>query len=194
MGRPKWIFNVISLSAPLLIFARKRPMQRPDEYAEARKSLTFSMKGFPIICGLCIANGCGEVITNIYNERANRVLVLDGAMGTMIQRYMLDESRIPGQPFSRFSLFLKGNNDLLSLTQPQIVTEIHEKYLRAERISSKPIPSTATGSSYVRLPTWNPLFTRSIRRGSTAAEAAKKHTRLTRGNPGFCCRRHWSNQ
>jgi len=68
---------------------------------------------------------------NIYNEISNRVLILDGAMGTMIQRYMLDESGFRGDRFRDFPYYLKGNNDLLSLTQPQIVTEIHEQYLSA---------------------------------------------------------------
>ena len=60
-----------------------------------------------------------------------RVLVLDGAMGTMIQEYKLTEEEFRGQRFRDFSFDLKGNNDLLSLTQPQIIFEIHRKYLKA---------------------------------------------------------------
>ena len=60
-----------------------------------------------------------------------RILVIDGAMGTMIQRYKLDEKSYRGEQFKDWKSDLKGNNDLLSLTQPQIVQEIHEQYLDA---------------------------------------------------------------
>ncbi|MCB0804484.1 MAG: methionine synthase [Bacteroidales bacterium] len=68
---------------------------------------------------------------NIYNEIAKRVLVLDGAMGTMIQRYELDEKAYRGERFANYPHDLKGNNDLLSLTQPKIIREIHSAYLEA---------------------------------------------------------------
>ncbi|MFT5589891.1 MAG: 5-methyltetrahydrofolate--homocysteine methyltransferase [Bradyrhizobium sp.] len=67
---------------------------------------------------------------------ARRILILDGAMGTMIQQYKLSEEDYRGPRFADFTgpgreLFVKGNNELLSLTQPQIVSEIHEQYLDA---------------------------------------------------------------
>ncbi len=61
----------------------------------------------------------------------HRILVLDGAMGTMIQRYKLTEEDYRGERFKDFPHLLKGNNDLLSLTQPHIIREIHEAYLKA---------------------------------------------------------------
>ena len=60
-----------------------------------------------------------------------RILILDGAMGTMIQRYQLTEADYHGGRFKGHPISLKGNNDLLSLTQPQIVAEIHQRYLEA---------------------------------------------------------------
>ncbi len=60
-----------------------------------------------------------------------RVLMLDGAMGTMIQSYNLDEAGYRGERFQDFEADLKGNNDILSLTQPGIIEEIHESFLRA---------------------------------------------------------------
>src|ERR1700741_3028112 len=60
-----------------------------------------------------------------------RILVLDGAMGTMIQRYQLSEADFRGARFKDHAKDLKGNNDLLVLTQPQIVSEIHRQYLEA---------------------------------------------------------------
>ncbi len=60
-----------------------------------------------------------------------RILILDGAMGTMIQGYNLDEKAYRGTRFDNWSRDLKGNNDLLVLTQPQIISEIHSAYLDA---------------------------------------------------------------
>ncbi|MCB9277804.1 MAG: methionine synthase [Lewinellaceae bacterium] len=60
-----------------------------------------------------------------------RILVLDGAMGTMIQRYKLDEAGYRGVPFKDWHADLKGNNDLLCLSQPEIIGAIHREYLEA---------------------------------------------------------------
>ena len=60
-----------------------------------------------------------------------RILVIDGAMGTMIQRYNLDEAGYRGERFADFHRDIKGNNDLLSITQPDIIAEIHKAYLEA---------------------------------------------------------------
>ncbi|MEO0875411.1 MAG: methionine synthase, partial [Bacteroidota bacterium] len=60
-----------------------------------------------------------------------RILVLDGAMGTMIQRYKLDEAGYRGERFADWHQDMKGNNDILCLTQPKIVEDIHREYLAA---------------------------------------------------------------
>ncbi|MFZ5551670.1 MAG: methionine synthase [Bacteroidota bacterium] len=60
-----------------------------------------------------------------------KVLVIDGAMGTMIQRYKLDEAGYRGERFKNWKSDLKGNNDLLCLSQPQIILDIHKAYLEA---------------------------------------------------------------
>jgi 5-methyltetrahydrofolate--homocysteine methyltransferase len=74
---------------------------------------------------------------------ARRIMILDGAMGTIIQQYKLNEQDYRGGPSGRFidfaapadsgarELFVKGNNELLTLTQPQVIQEIHERYLAA---------------------------------------------------------------
>jgi 5-methyltetrahydrofolate--homocysteine methyltransferase len=59
----------------------------------------------------------------------NRILILDGAMGTMIQRYKLTEEDFRGTRFADSTILLKGNNDLLSLVRPDIIEAIHRKYL-----------------------------------------------------------------
>ncbi|HNP08808.1 MAG TPA: homocysteine S-methyltransferase family protein [Cyclobacteriaceae bacterium] len=61
----------------------------------------------------------------------NRIMVLDGAMGTMIQRYTLSEEDFRGERFKNHKYPLKGNNDLLSLTQPGIIKDIHRQYFEA---------------------------------------------------------------
>lgn len=68
---------------------------------------------------------------NIKDLLRERILVLDGAMGTMIQRHTLTEDDFRGERFADWKSELKGNNDLLSLTKPDIIQGIHEEYLAA---------------------------------------------------------------
>jgi len=69
--------------------------------------------------------------SKIFQELQKRVLLLDGAMGTMIQRCKLEEKDYRGKRFKDWPRLLKGNNDLLSITRPDIIKDIHEQYLRA---------------------------------------------------------------
>ncbi|MEY3953839.1 MAG: Methionine synthase [Pseudomonadota bacterium] len=68
---------------------------------------------------------------NLVEVLAKRIAILDGAMGTMIQRFKLTEEQYRGERFKEFHRDVKGNNELLSLTQPQIIRDIHEAYLAA---------------------------------------------------------------
>jgi len=89
------------------------------------------------------AHPMSPVEAQLREALARRILILDGAMGTIIQQYKLDEQAYRGGPAGRFidftapadsgarELFVKGNNELLNLTQPQIIQEIHERYLAA---------------------------------------------------------------
>ena len=70
-------------------------------------------------------------MSNIKQALQERILVLDGAMGTMLQRYNFSEEDYCGERFKDFKSSLKGNNDLLSLTQPQAIAEVHRKYFEA---------------------------------------------------------------
>ena len=67
----------------------------------------------------------------LQHQLAKRILLLDGAMGTMIQNHRLDEAAYRGARYKDFPHDLKGNNDLLTLTQPEIIREIHRQYLDA---------------------------------------------------------------
>ncbi|MGA9639190.1 homocysteine S-methyltransferase family protein, partial [Flavobacterium sp.] len=68
---------------------------------------------------------------SIQEEIKKRILVLDGAMGTMLQRYNFSEEDFRGERFKDFPHSLKGNNDLLSLTQPVAIAEVHAAYFEA---------------------------------------------------------------
>ncbi|MCB0512886.1 MAG: homocysteine S-methyltransferase family protein [Bacteroidetes bacterium] len=68
---------------------------------------------------------------NLYEIAKQKILILDGAMGTMIQRYKLEEADFRGERFKDHQHPLKGNNDLLSITRPDIIKEIHRQYFQA---------------------------------------------------------------
>ena len=68
-------------------------------------------------------------IAQLKQSLEQRILILDGAMGTMIQKYKLTEADFRGERFKESTIDLRGNNDLLTLTQPLLISAIHEKYL-----------------------------------------------------------------
>ncbi len=70
-------------------------------------------------------------INRLEQELTKRILVLDGAMGTMIQRHKLTEEQFRGERFVDWPSYIKGNNDLLVLTQPEIIRDIHNQYFEA---------------------------------------------------------------
>lgn len=70
-------------------------------------------------------------MSQIQEEIKKRILVLDGAMGTMLQRYKFEEEDFRGERFKDFPHPLKGNNDLLSITQPEAVKSVHRAYFEA---------------------------------------------------------------
>lgn len=70
-------------------------------------------------------------MTRLRQALRDRILVLDGAMGTMIQRYKLSDADYRGERFKDFPHDVKGNNDLLSITRPDVILAIHKEYLDA---------------------------------------------------------------
>jgi 5-methyltetrahydrofolate--homocysteine methyltransferase len=70
-------------------------------------------------------------MSDIIKQMQDRILILDGAMGTMLQRYKFSEEDFRGERFKDFHTSVKGNNDLLSLTQPNAIGEVHRKYFEA---------------------------------------------------------------
>ncbi len=73
----------------------------------------------------------GDIRNTLDRLLASRILVLDGAMGTMVQRYQLTEADFRGERFKNHPRDLKGNNDVLVLTRPDVIGEIHRAYLEA---------------------------------------------------------------
>ncbi|MCB2208672.1 MAG: methionine synthase [Bacteroidetes bacterium] len=122
---------------------------------------------------------------NIHNELKKRILVLDGAMGTMIQHYKLEENDYRGVQFKDADDLQKGNNDLLSLTQPQIIQEIHEAYLEAgaDIIETNTFNSTRISQSDYGLSEY--VFEINLNAARIARKAADKFTALTPTKPRF---------
>src|SRR2546428_6595333 len=106
---------------------------------------------------------------------AERILLLDGAMGTMIQRARLAEEDYRGQRFRDWGRELKGNNDLLSLTQPALVRDIHAQYLQAGAglIATHTFNSTPISLADYGMPDLPPEFNRAA---AKLAHAARQGT------------------
>ncbi|MCZ6765801.1 MAG: methionine synthase, partial [bacterium] len=116
---------------------------------------------------------------------ARRVMVLDGAMGTMIQAYGLDEEGYRGERFADHPCPVKGNNDLLSITQPQIVEEIQSKYLEAGSDIIETNSFTATGVSLVDYQMEDLAYEINLESARIARRAADDYTRKTPDKPRF---------
>ncbi len=116
---------------------------------------------------------------------SERILVLDGAMGTMIQRYKLEEKDYRGDRFADYSMDLKGNNDLLSLTQPDIIRSIHTAYLDAgaDVIETNTFNSTATSMADYRME--DLVYELNVAGARIGRQAAEAKTRETPERPRF---------
>jgi len=123
--------------------------------------------------------------STIYDEIAKRVLVLDGAMGTMIQRYGLDEKAYRGERFLNHPHDLKGNNDILCLTKPEIILEIHEAYLEAGADIIETNTFNANAISQADYGLEELVYEINLEAARLARQAADKFTRITPQKPRF---------
>jgi len=123
--------------------------------------------------------------TPITSLLKKRILVLDGAMGTMIQGYDLSEEEFRGERFSDHPCQLKGNNDLLSLTRPDVIREIHESYLEAGADIIETNTFNATPISQADYGTESLVHEMNHASARIAVEAAEKYTRLNQDKPRF---------
>jgi 5-methyltetrahydrofolate--homocysteine methyltransferase len=115
----------------------------------------------------------------------NRILLLDGAMGTMIQRYKLSEEDYRGERFKDHPSDLKGNNDLLSLTRPDIIKAIHEAYLEAGSDIIETNTFNATSISQADYHMEDLVYEINFESARIAADAASAFTRLSPEKPRF---------
>jgi 5-methyltetrahydrofolate--homocysteine methyltransferase len=114
-----------------------------------------------------------------------KILVLDGAMGTMIQQYNFSEEDFRGERFKDFPVSVKGNNDLLSLTQPEAIKEIHRKYLAAgaDIIETNTFSATSVAMADYRME--DLAYELNYESAKLARETADEFTKAEPGKPRF---------
>lgn len=114
-----------------------------------------------------------------------RILIIDGAMGTMIQRHKLEEEAYRGERFKDWHTDVKGNNDLLSITQPDIIQGIHELYLEAgaDIIETNTFSSTSIAQADYDMQSL--AYELNVASAQCARKAADKYTAINLAKPRF---------
>ncbi|MBC8048486.1 MAG: homocysteine S-methyltransferase family protein, partial [Fimbriimonadaceae bacterium] len=114
-----------------------------------------------------------------------RIVILDGAMGTMIQRYHLKEEDFRGERFKDHMYDLKGNNDLLSITRPDIIKEIHTQYLEAgtDIIETNTFSGTSVAQADYHLQ--EIVYELNFQSAKIAKEVASHYTKQNPDKPRF---------
>jgi len=122
---------------------------------------------------------------NLFKILDKKILVLDGAMGTMIQQYKFSESDYRGSRFKDHPTSVQGNNDLLSLTQPDAIKTIHEKYLEvgADIIETNTFSSNSIGMADYSMESI--IYDLNFESAKIAKISAKKYTDLNPNKPRF---------
>tara|TARA_Y100001970_G_scaffold210069_1_gene256202 strand:- start:3707 stop:4705 length:999 start_codon:yes stop_codon:yes gene_type:complete len=122
---------------------------------------------------------------SLINALENKILVLDGAMGTMIQKYNLNEKDYRGERFKNFKNPLKGNNDLLSITQSKIISEIHKKYLDAgaDIIQTNTFSSTSVSMADYKME--NLVYELNFESAKIAKKLTQQYTQKNKNKPRF---------
>jgi 5-methyltetrahydrofolate--homocysteine methyltransferase len=123
------------------------------------------------------------MIERLKDELSKRIVILDGPRGTMIQKRNLDEAAFRGERFKDFPNDLKGNNDILNLTQPEIISEIYEKYLAA---GSDIVGTNTFNSSSISQADYNTqefVYEMNFESARLAKQAADKFSALTPNKP-----------
>jgi len=122
---------------------------------------------------------------DIRNILKNKILVLDGAMGTMIQQYKFTEEDYRGEKFKDFKVSVKGNNDMLSITQPEAIKEIHRKYLNAgaDIIETNTFSSTTIAMADYEMEDF--VYELNYESAKIAKEVAEEVTALNPDKPRF---------
>ena len=126
------------------------------------------------------------VIDKLFKER---ILVIDGAMGTSIQKYKLDEPDFQGERYANHSHPLKGNNDILVITRPDIISEIHSKFLEvgADFIETNTFSGTSIAQADYELQAEEEVYLINKKAAEIAKECCKKFTAKDPSKPRFVC-------
>jgi len=114
-----------------------------------------------------------------------RILVLDGAMGTMLQRYQFGEEDYRGERFKDYHLPVKGNNDLLSLTQPKAIAEVHKKYFEAGADMVETNTFSGTSVAMADYGMEDLVYEMNFESARIAREVAAEFTRMEPDKPRF---------
>ena len=114
-----------------------------------------------------------------------RILVLDGAMGTMIQRHKLTEDDFRGDRFVGFHKDIQGNNDILSITQPKIIKDIHKLYLEAGSDILETNTFSGTSIAQADYDMQDVIYELNFESAKLAKEAAEEYTAMTPDKPRF---------
>ena len=127
-------------------------------------------------------------LENMYNIREilnKRILIIDGAMGTMIQRHKLEEADYRGERFKDWHKDVKGNNDLLSITQPDIIIGIHKQYLEAgaDIIETNTFSSTTIAQADYDMQSL--AYEMNVASAKCARAAADEYTKANPDKPRF---------
>ena len=122
---------------------------------------------------------------DIQHELESRVLVLDGAMGTMIQKHRLTENDFRGTIFTDFPHDLKGDNDLLSVTKPEVIRDIHSQFLEAgaDIIETNTFNATSISQADYHLEEW--VYQMNLQSAKLAVEVAAEFTSRNPDKPRF---------
>ena len=122
---------------------------------------------------------------SIEQEIKNRILVLDGAMGTMIQQHHLEEEDFRGERFKNHPVPLKGNNDLLSITQPEIILDIHRAYFKAGADIAETNTFSGTTIAQADYELEDCVYELNYQSAKLAKQAAEEYTQKTPDKPRF---------
>ncbi len=124
-------------------------------------------------------------MSNIYKEIKKRILVLDGAMGTMLQQYNFSEEDFRGERFKDYPSSLKGNNDLLSITQPEAIATIHAKYFEAGADIVETNTFSGTSIAMADYQMEDLVYELNFESAKIAKQVAKEFTKLNPDKPRF---------
>jgi len=124
-------------------------------------------------------------MSNIKQALLDHILVLDGAMGTMLQRYNFSEEDFRGERFKDYPTSLKGNNDLLSLTQPKAIAEVHKKYFQAgaDIVETNTFSGTTIGMSDYNMEDF--VYELNFESAKIAKQVAEEFTKTNPNKPRF---------